>query len=829
MNTLLQDVRYALRLLRKSPGFTVIAILTLALGIGATTAIFNVVDTALLRPLPFKNPSRLAMIGQGLPAMGYPENGVAPEDFTLYESEQRSFQSVGAFSNKYFDLSGGGEPERIVGARVSASIFPTLGIQPLLGRTFSPQEDKLGKNVAILSYGLWVRRYGASRGIIGRTIALDRIPFTVVGVMPSRFQFPLRGPRDIVVSGNNEPADVWVPMAFTAEELQWNAWYNYGAIGRLRAGITMRQAQVEASILARHIEAQYPASLLEAFNNSQLRIWVASLHAEAVASVQTMLLVLMAAVGMVLLIACSNVATLLLSRATARRREIAIRSALGASPARLTRQVLTESLVLALGGGAIGVLMARFGTGALVSLAPSSFPLPRDVSLGGSALLFACAACALTAILFGIVPAIQSSAVPPQGALQEAARGEGPGRARNRLQGCFVVAEFSLAFVLLIGAGLLLRSFFNLLLTNPGFRPEHVLTMEVPLPDEAYPQSAAIRGFYQELAQRASNLPGVRSVALTTDLPLESEFVAGMIIEGHPGLTPLTPVTWVLGNYFETMGIRLLGGRYFTPQDRAGSQAVVIVSKETAEKYWPKGDAIGKRLNIDGTPGMATIIGIVGNVNVGAFAASGASALHVYVPYMQVPGSLLEDKQTSNQSRSLMLAVRTSTDPQAMTSALVAQVHSLDPQLAAAEIRTMTEVIHSSVAGPKFDALLLGLFASLALFLAAIGVYGVLAHATAQRTHEIGIRVALGAQRRDITRLVLTEGTKLALIGVAIGIAGSFALTRLLSTLLFGVSATDPLMFAAVAALLIFIALLACYIPARRAMKVDPMVALRYE
>jgi putative ABC transport system permease protein len=826
LETVVQDIRFALRMLRKSPGFTAVAILTLALGIGANTAIFSVVDTVLLRPLPFKNPSRLLMIGQGFPAMDFPKVGVAPEDFTFYEREQKSFRSVGAFDNKYFDLSGAGEPERIIGARVSASIFPTLGIQPLLGRTFTPQEDKPGKNVVILSYGLWERRYGASRGIVGRTIALDRIPYTVIGVMPKRFQFPLPGPREMDVSENNRPADVWVPMAFTAEELQWNGWYNYGALGRLNAGVTMWQAQAEASLMARRIEAQYPASLLQAFDNSQLHIWVAPLHAEAVGSVQTMLLVLMAAVGMVLLIACSNVATLLLSRATARRHEIAIRSALGASPGRLARQVLTESLVLAIGGGVIGILMARFGTGALVSLAPSSVPLPRDVPVGGSALLFATAMCFLTAILFGIVPAIQSSVISPQGALQEAGRGGGSGRARNRLQGCFVIAEFALAFVLLVGAGLLLRSFFNQLLTNPGFRPDHVLTMEVPLPDEAYPKAAAIRTFYQQLAQRASNLPGVRSAALTTDLPLEGEALAGMNVEGRPGLTPLTWVTWVLGNYFETIDIPLLGGRYFTPGDRNGSQAVVIIGEGTAEKYWPGGDAIGKRLSIDGTPGMATIIGIVGDVDVGKF---GTSALHVYVPYLQVPSNLLEDKQTSARSRSLTLAARTSTDPQAMTSALVAQVHSLDSQLAVANIRTMTQVIGSSVAGPKFDAFLLGLFASLALFLAAIGIYGVLAHATAQRTHEIGIRVALGAQPRDITGLVLREGTKLALIGVAIGIAGSFALTRLISTLLFGVGATDLLMFTAVAVLLIFVALLASYIPARRAMNVDPMVALRYE
>ena len=441
--------------------------------------------------------------------------------------------------------------------------------------------------------------------------------------------------------------------------------------------------------------------------------------------------------------------------------------------------------------------------------------------------MFAAAACCLTAIIFGIVPAIQSSAISPQGALQEGGRTDTQGRTRNRLQGCFVVAEFALAFVLLTGAGLLLRSFFNLLLTNPGFRPEHVLTMEVPLPDEAYPKAAAIRGFYQELAQRASNLPAVRSVGLTTDLPLRDETLAGMKVEGRVGYTPLTRVTWVLGNYFETMGIPLLRGRYFIPQDRVGSQPVVIISEDAAKKYWPASDAIGKRLYIDGTPGMATTIGIVGNVSGSRLVT--VPTPQVYVPYLQVPSGLLEDKQTSGQSRSLTLAVRTSTDPQAMASALVAQVHSLDSQLAVGKIRTMAQVVSSSVASPKFDTFLLGLFACLALFLAAIGVYGVLAYTTVQRTHEIGIRMALGAEPTQIMRLILAHGLKLALIGVVIGVAAALGVTRLISSMIFGVTPYDRVTFVVVAAVLVTVALLACYIPARRAMRVDPMVALRYE
>ncbi|HEX5423483.1 MAG TPA: ABC transporter permease [Candidatus Acidoferrales bacterium] len=826
VDTLVQDVRYALRTLRKSPGFTLVAVLTLALGIGANTAIFSLVDTALLHPLPFKNPSRLVMIGEGMPADGYPKIGISPEDFTVYEREQKSFESVGAFDDKYVGLSGGGQPERILAARVSASIFPMLGIQPLLGRTFTPQEDKLGKNVVILSYALWQRRYGASRRVIGKTVVLDRIPYTVIGVMPKRFQFPLRGPRTIVVSGNNEPANVWVPVAFTPEELQCNACYNSSALGRLNAGVTISQAQTEASLLARRIERQYPASVLQAFNNAQLYIWISPLDAEDVGSVRTMLLVLMAAVGMVLLIACSNVATLLLSRASARRREITIRSALGASPGRLARQVLTESIVLALGGGAIGILVARFGTAVLISLAPSNIPLPPDVPLGGSALLFAAAACCLTAIIFGIVPAIQSSAISPQFALQEGGRSGTPGRTRNRLQACFVVAEFALAFVLLIGAGLLLRSFFNRLMTNQGFRPDHVLTMEVPLPALAYPKATAIRGFYEQLAQRASNLPGVRSLGITTVLPLTNDNLTVMKVEGRPGYTPVIRDTWVLGNYFEAMGIPLLNGRYFTPQDRAGSQPVVVISEGTAKKYWPAGDAIGKRLYIYGTPDTATVVGIVGSVSGSQFVT--ATTPEVYVPYLQVPNVMLEDKRDAS-ARSLALAVRTSTDPQAVALALVAQIHSLDSQLAVGKIRTMGQLVGSSVAGPRFNAFLFGLFACVALFLAALGIYGVLAYATVQRTHEIGIRMALGAQGTEVLRLVLGQGARLALFGLAIGLLIAVGLTRLMASLLFGVGSMDPLTFAVVAIVLVGIGMLACYIPARRATRVDPVSAMRCE
>lgn len=534
----------------------------------------------------------------------------------------------------------------------------------------------------------------------------------------------------------------------------------------------------------------------------------------------------MAAVGIVLLIACANVATLLLSRATSRQREIAIRTALGASRSRLGRQMLTESLVLASAGGIVGIFIARMAADALLSLAPSTTPIPRQVSFSSSVLLFVAFVCCLTTIVFGLAPAFSSSGDALRGSLQESGRSGTQARAQRHLQNTFVIAEFALAFVLLIGAGLLIRSFAKILGTNPGFRPDHVLTMSVTLPDEAYPKASEIRNFYQRLAERASDLPDVGSVTIATDLPMGRAMAVALKIQERPGLEPPTDVSWILGNYFSTLGIRLINGRFFTPEDRAGSHPVVIVSESIAKKFWPGGDAIGKRLEIAGTPGMATIAGVVGDADDATLGTTPWP--HVYVPYLQVPDKLLEDEEF-DFARAMKLAVRTSLDPTALTSALVTQVHSLDSQLAIADIHTMSQKVDTSTAGPRFNTFLLGLFAFLALALAAIGIYGVLAYATAQRTHEIGIRLALGAKRTDVLRLVLGQGTKLALLGVALGAFAALGLTRLMASLLFGTTPFDILTFIAVATVLFVVALLAAYIPARRAMRVDPMVALRYE
>ena len=817
---IVQDVRFAARMLMKSPGFTAIAVLTLALGIGANTAIFSIVHAVLLRPLPFKDPSKLVMLNESFKSLGFPDVGASPPDISVIAQSQKSFTSLGAFQDKGSELSGGGEPEHITAARVSASIFPMLGIQPLLGRTYTEQEDKPGTHVAVLGYGLWQRRYATRPNIVGQAIEVDRIPYTVIGVMPKNFQFPLPGLKQ-----NNEPAELWIPMAFTPDELQgWGDQYNNSVLARLKPGITFTQAQADAALVTAEIKRLYPPAIVKIFNGVTPAIGLTPLHQAVAGSVEPLLLILMGAVGLVLLIACANVATLLLSRAASRSREIAIRTALGAARMRLIRQMLTEGLVLALAGGALGILIAFWGTRGLLSLVPASLALPHSASLGGWVLAFVVTVSCLTAVLFGVAPAFQVSSVQVQSSLQESGRSGTPSRARHRLQGFFVVSEFALAMILLIGAGLLIRSFSKLLQTSPGFRPDHLLTMSLPLSFEGYSQAAQIRQFYQQAIEHIASLPGVKSVAASNDLPLESEDHEILQVEGRPASTPGMTVTWTLGDYFSTMGIPLTDGRFFTPEDRVGSQPVAVVNAETAKLVWPGNDVLGKRLGHPFPNMMRTVVGIVGDVNDGPLGSRPGP--HFYLPYLQLPDDYIVYNHVIVP---INLVVRTSTDPASLTSAVVAQIHSLDPQLAVANIRTMDQEMASSVAAPKFNTFVLGLFAVLALFLAAIGIYGVLAYAVAQQLHEIGIRIALGAQRPDVMRLILIRGARLALGGLAIGTLAALGLTRMMSSLLYSISARDPLTFAAVATVLLVVALLACYLPARRAMRVDPMIALRCE
>jgi putative ABC transport system permease protein len=620
-------------------------------------------------------------------------------------------------------------------------------------------------------------------------------------------------------------------MGFTATELEgWGTNYMNSLVARLRPGVTLGQASGEAESLARSIGSNYPAELTRAFQGAELQVSVNSYHEEVVGPVRTLLLILMAAVALVLLIACANVATLLVSRAASRQKEIALRATLGATRVRLLRQMLTESLLLALTGGSLGLALASSVKNLLLSLAPESVPLPRGVPISGSVMVFVLATTFLTTVLFGLVPAFQLSAVSLHRPLQEGGRSGTPGRSRHRLQGVFVTVEFALALILLIGSGLLIRSFVKLLETNPGFRPDHVLTLKLPIPSEAYSKASKVRQFYEQLLERAGNMPGVKAVGLTSDLPLDGCGTIAIQIEGGGSAEAETPQaicqTWHMGNYFQTLGIPLLKGRSFTLGDRTDAPPVAIVSEAMGRKLWPGQDPIGKRIRWGVYTPWETIVGIAGDANDGPLGQP--VQLHLYRPYLQMADLFFEDSRFG-EVRSMNLAVRTQTDAASLASAVIGQVHSLDPDLAVTRIRTMTQVISSSVAGPRFNTLLLGVFAGVALFLAAIGIYGVMAYAIAQQTHEIGIRLALGAEPRNVLQLVLQRGVRLAGVGAAFGVAAALALTRLMAGLLYSVSATDPVTFSGVVLLLLAIALLACYVPARRAMRVDPMVALRYE
>jgi predicted permease len=820
LETFLQDVRYGLRQLRRNPGFTAVVIITLAVAIGANTAIFSVVDAMLLRPLPFRNASSLMALQESVPKMGFPKMSFSVPDFEVFQHDQKSFSTLGVFRNQQVDLSGQGEPERVMEARVSASLFPMMGAEPALGRLFTPQEDLPGIHVALLSYGLWQHRYEGAPAIIGQAIEIDRQPYTIVGVMPRDFEFPLRGPED-----NGTPAVLWVPMGFTPAELQsWGGPYLYSLLGSLRPGVTLGQARSEAEALSRRIVASYPAALASWARRGELTASASPFQDDVVGTVRPLLLVLMGAVGFVLLIACANIATLLVSRASARQKEIAVRAALGATRLRLIRQMLTESLLLALGGAVIGLILAVFARDLILTLVPQSMALPRHVRLNEAVLAFVTAASVLAAVLFGLVPALLASSGQTEGALKEGGR-RGAAEGPHQAQGFFVGVEFALALILLVGAGLLIRSFGKLLETRPGFRPEHVLTMNVPLPREVYARAAQVMAFYQQLLDRVSNLPGVESAALSSDLPLHSTEGVSVQVERRDKRVPVVQ-SWVLGDYFRTMGIPLVQGRWFTPEDRIGSQPVIIVSASMARTFWPGQSAHGKRIRWGVYAPWETIVGVVGSVSQGPL--DEPLAPHVYRPYKEVDPRFLEEDPFGD-CHAMNIVVRTHGDPGSLSSTVLAEVHSIDPELAVANIQTMTRVIRSSLAGRQFNTILLGTFAGLALFLASIGVYGVCSYAVARRTHEIGIRMALGAQKGDVLNMVVGQGLKLALIGVAFGIVGAVGVTRFLSSLLYGVKPTDALTFAAAAGILFAVAVLACYRPARRATKLDPTVTLRYE
>ncbi|HEX8775370.1 MAG TPA: ABC transporter permease [Pyrinomonadaceae bacterium] len=800
MNTLWQDLRYGLRMLLKNPGFAVIAVIALALGIGANAAIFSVVNAVLLRSLPYDDPDRLIVLRENkIPQ--FPEFSVSPGNFLDWQKQNTVFEKLAAIRGFSYNLVGTGEPERLRGARISAGLFEMLGVKPAQGRTFLAEEDQPGRDsVVILSNSLWQRRFGADPNILGRALTLNASTYTVIGVMPPDFQFPDR------------ETELFTPVAFDAKQAEQHGAHYISVVGRLKPGVGLEQAQTEMSAIAARLSQQYPDS------NAGWGVSLFRMQEYESRDIKQALLVLLGAVALVLLIACANVANLLLARATARAREIAIRTALGASRWRVIRQLLTESILLALVGGGLGLLLAVWGMDLLLALAPEDLPRVKNGALDARVLGFTILITLLTGIVFGLVPALQSSRPNLNETLKEGGRGTTGGH--HRVRGALVVTEVALAMMLLIGAGLLIRSFYRLQQVDPGFNPKNALAVTVSLPAKKYAEEEQQAAFFTQLIEKVSGLPGVVAVGATQSLPIQGDYVLGFNIQGRPpdapGEEPSTNYYAVSPDYFKAMGIPLLRGRLFTERDKKDTPRVAIINETMAKKFFPGEDPIGKGINVtNGPERFREIVGIVADVK--QYGLDRPTTAQTYEPYLQTPFS------------GMTLIVRTEGNPTALNAGVRGQVLSIDKDQPVSRSRTLEEVIAESVAKQRFAMMLLGIFAVVALILAAVGLYGVMSYSVTQRTHEIGIRMALGAQQKDVLKLVVGQGMILALIGVGVGLLASLALTSVMRTLLFGITATDPLTFLAIPLLLAVVALAASLMPARRAMKVDPMIALRYE
>ena len=800
---MMTDLRYALRQLIKSPGFAAVTILTLALGIGACTAIFSVVNAVLLRPLDYPDPARLVVIRETqLP--DFPEFSVSPPNYLDWEKQTKSFENLAAYSGSRINLTGDGEPQQLIGVKATAHYFDVYGIKPALGRMFLPEEDAPGKNhVVVLSNPFWHRVFGGVADVVGRPIQLNGEPYTVVGVAPLGF-------------GIASKVDAWMPMAFDPKEIAND---NRGAhylnvAGRLRPGVTVAQAEAELKVLAAQLATQYPDS------NKGWGIFVMPLQDYSVRDVRVVLYTLLGAVGCVLLIACANIANLLLARATARHREISIRAALGASRARLIRQLLTESVLLALCGGLAGMLLARWGLDALLALAPANLPRVTDIHLDSGVLVFSLALSVITGLVFGIAPAWLAARADVNEALKQGSRGSTEGGARGRLRSALVVIEVTLALMLLGGAGLLARSFMQLAHVDPGFTPESATVLRLSLPQKKYALPEQQNAFAGALLERVKNLPGVQAAGLTHSMPLVSDYVLGFNIEGRPAIAPSdlpnTNYYAVTPEYFRAMGIRLIRGRVFTAQDDAKAPRVAIINETLARQHFPNEDPIGKRINITNGPDTwREIIGIVGDIK--QYGVDKATSNQSYEPFAQVPFS------------SLNVVIRTSGPSTALLGAIRPTVYAVDKDQPIGTIRPLEEIVADSIARQRFAMTLLTVFSLVALVIAAVGIYGVMAYSVVQRTGEFGIRMALGAQQRDVLRLVLAQGGKLVGLGLIIGLAATLAASRAMGSMLFNTSAQDPLTLGGITLLLGAVALAACLLPASRATKVNPIEALRME
>jgi putative ABC transport system permease protein len=813
-----QDLRYGFRMLMKRPGFTAVAVVALALGIGANTAIFSVVNAVLLRPLPYAEPERLVMVWGSAPQLGFDVLPPTAAESVEWRERSRVFEEVAALRSQTWNMTGAAGPEQIEGARVSESLFTALGVKPLLGRTFLPEEDRAGgARVVVMGHGLWQRSFGADPSVIGRSVTLNNQSFLVVGVMPQGFRFP--GGENMLSGLQFSPKiELWEPMQLTAEELAARGTHNLAVVARLKSGVSLQQAQAEMNAIALQLGEQYPKY------NKGLGVKLVSLHEQVTGDVRPALLILLGTVGFVLLIACANVANLLLARAATRRKEMAIRTALGASRARVIRQLLTESMLLSLLGGAGGLLLALWGIDALGALIPETVARGGEIGADARVLSFTLLVSLLTGLVFGLAPALQASRTEVNESLKEGTRGATSGAGHNRFRSLLVVSEIALASVLLIGAGLLVRSFLHLQHVSPGFDPSGVVAMELVLPSvapSAYTEPEQQSAFFHRALERVGSIAGVEAAAVVSTLPLTGAFESTSLkIEGRPAPpsesgSPQANYTMVSADYFRVMSIPLMKGRAFTERDTKESPGVLLVNESLARKYWPGEEAIGKRLTIGFEKTPREIVGVVGDAKQTSLDAQ--TPLAVYLPYQQFPYA------------GMTLVVRSGADAATVAGAVRREVQAIDPSLPVSNVRSMEQVLSASVAERRFSMTLVGLFATVALLLAMVGIYGVMAYTVSERTHEIGVRIALGAQAGDILRLILGQGLLLTLGGIGLGLGGAFLLTRLMSGLIYGVTATDPVTFAGVALALALVALAACFIPARRATRVDPMEALRYE
>jgi len=822
MEKLLQDIRYSIRMLRKNPSFTLVAVIALALGIGATTAIFSVIYAVALRPLPFKEPERLVKVWGKLDKLGIPKNWISePELYDLQEQTQ-AFEDFAAMQSFGVNLTGDESPERVSAAFVSASLFPLLRVQPALGRAFTAEEDKAGANrVVLLSNGLWKRRFAADPALVNSDVFLNGRNYTVLGIMPPGFNYP-------------DNVELWIPIGFDKANPSNRGNHGLEVISRLKDGVAPAQAKTEIENLAVALAEKYPNNYSA---TSGFNFYTVPLHEEVVGNIKPMLILLIVAVALVLLIACANVANMLLARATVREKEVAIRAALGAGRARLMRQLLTESVLLAIVGGVLGLLLALAGVKLFVAFGPQNIPRIAEIRVDWLVLGFSFLVTIITGIIFGLAPALHISKPDLNHSLKEGGRGSTA--SRHIVRNVLVVAEVAFALMLLIVAGLTMKSFQRLLEINLGFRTENTLTMRLTLPQVKYPQNEQVAAFYRQLIERIKTVPGVESAGAASILPLSGSYSSGTTVvedpeaapdlqrfQGHPFLE--ADRRQVTNGYFESLGATLLQGRLIKDTDTDKSPPVVVVDEKFARRFWPDGTAIGKRVGVGFTPPntilWGEIVGVVAHIR--HYGTNREGQDRAYFPEGREQAYFVHQQ---SPARTMYLVVHTTTNPSSQMNAVREQVLAIDKDQPVYEVKTMDQLVGNAVANPRLNLVLMAIFAGVALVLASVGIYGVMSYSVTQRTHEIGIRMALGAQQHHVMKMVIGQGLALTGLGLVAGLGGALLTTRLMSSLLFGVSATDPVTFIVISIILVGVALGACFIPARRATKVDPMVALRYE